>query len=201
MPLIEPDEIPYESSKGWRWARFYEVANIASNLVQPRKYLDFPHIAPNNIEKQTGKLLEYRTVKEDKVHSANHRFFSGQIIYSKIRPNLSKAIIVDFDGLCSADMYPLDASINKYYLLKYILSSIFLSKAVKKDTRVAMPKINQAELNLIPVPIPPANEQKRIVAKVDELMALCDELEEKLKQSQADSEILMEAVVHHLLVA
>jgi len=49
------------------------------------------------------------------------------------------------------------------------------------------------------VPIPPLNEQKRIVAKVDQLMALCDELEAGLVQTQSEGGKLMEAVVHHVL--
>ena len=63
------------------------------------------HIAPDNIEKATGTLFECHTVQQDKVVSPNHLFYKGQIIYSKIRPLLRKAVIAPFDGLCSADMY------------------------------------------------------------------------------------------------
>jgi len=52
-----------------------------------------------------------------------------------------------------------------------------------------------------PFPLPPFEEQKRIVAKVDQLMALCDELEAGLVQAQTDGGRLMEAVVHHVLAA
>lgn len=50
------------------------------------EYQSFPHIAPDNIEKKTGVLLEYHTIAEDGVTSGKHRFYSGQILYSKIRP-------------------------------------------------------------------------------------------------------------------
>jgi len=195
LPPIKPDEILFELPGGWEWVRFGQIADIASNLVKPDKYEDMPHIAPNHIEKGNGKLLPYRTVKEDKVRSGNHLFYAGQILYSKIRPNLSKVTIIDFDGLCSADMYPINSFINKKFLLKFMLSDTFVSKAVKKDTRVAMPKINQADLNMIPVPIPPIDEQKRIVGKVDEMLTLCDELETKLSQSQSDCDELLSAIV------
>lgn len=195
LPPITENEIPYDLSQGWEWVRFTDVAYIASNLVNPFDHLDMPHIAPNNIEKNTGKLLYHNTVREDDVRSPNHFFISGQILYSKIRPNLSKVIIANFDGLCSADMYPVYSLINSQYLLIYMLSNVFLDMAVKKDNRVAMPKINQTELKLIPVPVPSLTEQKRIVAKVNQLMHLCDELETRLNQSQKDSEILMQAVL------
>jgi len=177
LPTVDPGNVPFPVPEGWKWARFGDVATIASKLVEPASFRDMPHIAPDNIEKGTGRLLEYRTVGEDRVRSGNHRFFPGQILYSKIRPNLSKAVLVDFDGLCSADMYPIKSHIYAPFLLAYILSSAFLRQAVRNDTRVAMPKINQAELNTVLVPVPPAAEQRRIVAKAEQLMALCDELE------------------------
>ena len=179
----------------WTWARFCEIAIIASNLVNPNGYLDSIHLAPDNIEKGTGKLLPCRTVRDDEVKSSKHRFFSGQVIYSKIRPNLSKVVVVDFDGLCSADMYPVDSLIDARFLHVFILSDIFLSQAVKNDTRIAMPKINQSELNSICVAVPPLAEQKRIVAKVDELMALCDQLESQQKQRETKKATLVQAAL------
>ncbi|MDY0281005.1 MAG: restriction endonuclease subunit S [Salinivirgaceae bacterium] len=150
-PLPEAS-LQYELPENWTWARFRNAAIIASNLVKPEDFLDFTHLAPDNIEKGNGVLLPCRTVREDKVISSNHRFFPGQIVYSKIRPNLAKVVVVNFDGLCSADMYPIDALIDAFYLQIYMLSESFLVQAVKTDTRVAMPKINQTELNAIAVP-------------------------------------------------
>ena len=85
------------SADSWATKVFSEVAEVKSNLVDPEDYQTYPHIAPDNIEKKTGKLLEYRTIAEDKVTSGKHRFYSGQILYSKIRPYLSKVVVVDFD--------------------------------------------------------------------------------------------------------
>lgn len=189
------NQVPYELPNTWQWCKFYEIANIASNLVSPDKYLDLPHIAPNNIEKGNGKLLQYNSVRADNVISCNHHFFAGQILYSKIRPNLSKLVIVDFEGLCSADMYPINSYIETSYLKLYMLSKIFLSYSTKNDTRVAMPKINQEELNNIPVPLPPKAEQKRIADKVDKLMQLCDKLENENNNAQKASSELLQSIM------
>jgi type I restriction enzyme, S subunit len=194
------ESLQYELPNGWTWARFRDVAIIASNLVKPNAFSDFIHLAPDNIEKGNGVLLPCATVREDKVISSNHRFYPGQIVYSKIRPNLAKVVVVDFEGLCSADMYPIDALIDVFFLQRYMLSESFLAQAMKTDTRVAMPKINQMELNAIAVPIPPIAEQRRIVAKVDQLMALVDQLETQLATSRTKAEKLMEAVVAELTV-
>jgi type I restriction enzyme S subunit len=195
LPPIAESELEYEVPNDWVWARFRDVAIIASNLVAPSEFLDLPHLAPDNIEKGNGVLLPCATVRDDKVTSSNHRFFAGQIVYSKIRPNLSKVVVVDFDGLCSADMYPINVLIDASYLQRYMLSESFLVQAVKTDTRIAMPKINQKELNAIAVPVPPLAEQRRIVAKVDELMALVDQLEAKQQERDKLVEAFAKAFV------
>lgn len=77
------------------------------------------------------------------------------------------------------------------------LQEAILSRA----TGMTAQGIKAAKLKLVLVPIPPLNEQHRIVAKVDQLMTLCDKLEAKLKQSQTDSEQLMGAMVLNVLAA
>ena len=156
------DEVPFEKlPEGWAWARLESVIDIASNLVCPREYESVQHVAPDNIEKESGKLLDCRTVLEDGVKSANHRFSSGQILYSKIRPALRKATIAPFDGLCSADMYPLDSHLDTSFTLTLVLGDVFTRQVLKGDTRVKMPKTNQKALRIVLLPIPPLAEQRR----------------------------------------
>jgi type I restriction enzyme, S subunit len=198
-PPLKNDDAPFLVPTGWRWVRFIEVAAIQSNLVNPKDYLNSPHIAPDNIESKTGRLLPYETIGESAVFSAKHLFFSGCILYSKIRPALAKAAIVDFDGLCSADMYPILPFVSREYLHKYMLSEPFVLQSISEDTRVAMPKINQLALAKIVVPVPPLAEQQRIVARVEGLMALCDRLEAQLTRATKDSHHLLESVLYHAL--
>ena len=152
--------------------RFDEVAIIKSNLVDPAEYQNYPHIAPDNIEKKTGVLLEYNTIAEDGVKSGKHRFYPGQILYSKIRPNLSKVVVVDFDGLCSADMYPIEAIGDAKCLWYFMLSENFLEQASSAGSRSVLPKINQKELSALTVTIPNSiEEQKEIANIIDSLFA------------------------------
>ncbi len=199
LPSVDAGEMAFDLPEGWEWVRFANVATIESNLVKPDAYPEYPHIAPNSIEKGTGKLLTYNTVAEDKVISPKHLFIKGYILYSKIRPNLSKSVVIDFDGLCSADMYPINSYIYNTYLNYYILSNTFLNLVVTQDNRIVIPKVNQPQLNNTIIPLPPLNEQHRIVAKVNQLMSLCDELEAKLTQSIGDREKLMSAAVRQVL--
>lgn len=199
LPPITQDEIPFEIPENWVWCRFYEVCEIESNLVNPDDYLDYPHIAPNNIEKNTSRLLEYKSVREDELISSKHLFYPDQLLYSKVRPKLNKVVKVDFTGLCSADMYPLKPNINSDFMLWCMLSEYFLIEVDRFDNRVKMPKINQKQLSQIPIPLAPLSEQQRIVAKLDELMAYCDELEVSIKESQQQNELLLQQVLREAL--
>lgn len=200
-PLTEigEEEKPFELPSGWHWARFGDVCEIKGELVRPESFPDLRQVAPDCIEKGTGRITENRTVKESGVKGPNSRFFAGQIVYSKIRPSLSKAALVDFDGLCSADMYPIDAFIDSRFLLMEILSEIFLQQVRVAENRVKMPKLNQESLTGFVIPIPPLAEQHRIVQKVHELMALCDHLKQRLNQASETRCQLAEAVADNAL--
>lgn len=184
-------ELPY----GWSWRLFGDVVTIASNLVDPLKTPDDIHIAPNHIEPRTGRLLDYKTVNEDLVKSAKHRFYSGQILYSKIRPYLCKAAIVNFDGLCSADMYPLNTKLEPKYLLNWLLSDQFTNWASNGDSRTVLPKINKKQLSAIPVPVPPIEEQTEIVRLVDQYFAFADAIEQQVKKAQQRVDKLTQSIL------
>jgi type I restriction enzyme, S subunit len=62
-----------------------------------------------------------------------------------------------------------------------------------------MPKINHEILKWLPIPLAPVPEQRRIVTKVDELMALCDRLEQQLTTVQSQTTRLLESILHHAL--
>lgn len=159
---------------------FAEIAEVKSNLVDPAEYQEFPHIAPDNVEKKTGRLLEYRTISEDKVTSPKHRFYKGQIIYSKIRPYLSKVIIAPFNGLCSADMYPVETKENTRYLWYYMLSEAFLDQACSAGSRSVLPKINQKELGRIKVPIFPMDEEMEIARLLDDFFEKTEQIDDTI---------------------
>ncbi|HDQ5783179.1 TPA: restriction endonuclease subunit S [Shigella flexneri] len=176
LPPISDEEKPFELPEGWEWCRIGNIVNIKSELVSPKDYLNLYQVAPDIIEKGTGRVISKRTVKESGVKGPNSRFYKGQIVYSKIRPSLSKVFLAEYNGLCSADMYPLDCYINPNYLLKYILSIPFLMQVKKAENRIKMPKINSDSFYNIIVAIPPYNEQQAIFDKINSIEAVCNGL-------------------------
>ena len=186
----------------WTIQRFARVAEVKSNLVSPDNYLEYPQISPENIEKDSGKLLlPCRTVAEVGVISGNHLFYKGQILYSKIRPKLNKVCIAPFDGLCSADMYPIESKNDTRYIMYCILSNGFLQQvSMITENRVKMPKINQVELSKVLVAIPETiAEQKEIAdyldAKCTEIDGLIAKKEQLVKELESYKKSLIYEVV------
>lgn len=174
----------------WEVSKFGRFAQVKSNLVDPNLYLEYPQIAPDNIGKGSGKLIDWQTVKDSGVISWNHLFFKGQIVYSKIRPTLNKLIIAPFDGLCSADMYPIETNIHKQFFVYMMLSQYFVEQVglITRD-RVKMPKINQNELSGILITVPTKEEQKEISDYLDKK---CTAIDTAIEQKQKLIEKLTE---------
>ena len=198
LPPVKADEIPYKLPEGWEWVRFFSINQVKSELVSSKDFPKEMQIAPDSIEKGRGTLLFNRTVEEAKVFGPNNRFYKGQILYSKIRPSLSKAVIAPYDGLCSSDMYPIETRINHEYLLKVILSEMFLSQVRVAENRVKMPKLNLESLGQFVIPVPPLPEQHRIVSKINQLITLVEVLESKYQEKSEVSENYAKASVAYL---
>ncbi|EID0719895.1 restriction endonuclease subunit S [Vibrio parahaemolyticus] len=195
LPPIAEDEKPFELPNGWEWCRFGTLINVKAELVRPEEFSYFDQVGPDSIEKGTGKLIKRRTVHESGVTGPNSRFYSGQILYSKIRPSLSKAIIAEFDGLCSADIYPLESMTNTSFLLNLILSEVFLEQVRAAENRIKMPKLNIDSLSNIIVPISPEQEMEKINSKLNKLISVCDALKQSLLERQDTKLLLTDAII------
>lgn len=176
--------------KDWKIVPFKFIAIIKSNLVDPTKFGEFHQIAPDSIEKDTARLIVERTVKEAGVDSWNHLFFKGQILYSKIRPVLNKICVAPYDGLCSADMYPIE-TYQFVEFIKYAMISPFFVSQVDMITRdrIKMPKINQNELGNINILIPSLQEQQQIANFLD---AKCANIDAIISGKQKQLDVLKE---------
>ena len=122
------------------------------------------HIGPENASCDTGRIKNVRQCSELGLISGKYEFDRESIVYSKIRPNLNKVCRPDFDGVCSADMYPIWTKEGLFadYLFYYMLGPKFYSTAVSMSMRTGMPKINRTDLDTIKINIPPLPEQQKI---------------------------------------
>ena len=167
------------NSMKWPIVGFEEIAVIDGNMTTDyEKYADYPHIGIDSIEKETGVLKGYRTVAEDGVISGKYVFTSAHIIYSKIRPNLNKVALPDFNGLCSADAYPIlpiEGKCNRVFLAYDMRSGYFLDYILQFCNRTNLPKVNRKEVAGFRTPLPPIELQDcfaSFVAQIDKSKAV-----------------------------
>ena len=156
----------------WPVVPFTEFAKIDGNMTTDyEKYADYPHIGIDSIEKGTGALKGYRTVREDGVISGKYIFTPQHIIYSKIRPNLNKVALPDFEGLCSADAYPIlpnHSNCNRVFLAIALRSEYFLEYILQFSSRTNLPKVNRKEITGFRMPLPPLKLQEQFAAFVEQ---------------------------------
>ena len=168
--FIEQFGTPHNAE--WPLLSFAEFASIDAQMTDDfEAYADSPHIGIDSIEQNTGKILNYRTVSEDSVKSGKYIFTRNHIIYSKIRPNLNKVAEPDFDGLCSADAYPLLAKekvCKKRFLAIILRSDDFLSYIVPLSNRTGMPKANREQLEGYSFRMPPVDIQDAFLSIVEQ---------------------------------
>lgn len=159
----DTDNLP----RSWKVARFADCVEVKSGQVDPtqRPYSEMLHVGPENVEESTGRLLRCQTAESLKLISGKYLFTPEDVIYSKIRPYLRKAVLVDFTGICSADMYPLrpcDHNLSRDFLYFWLLSDQFTRQAVSYQNRTGIPKINRQQLSSTILPLPPLPEQKAV---------------------------------------
>ena len=170
----------------WDYASFNEFAKFDTKMISDfSNFIDLPHIGIDSIEKNTGKLIGYRTVGEDQISSGKYLFTKKHIIYSKIRPNLNKVALPDFMGVCSADAYPIltvDEKMNRIFLAHVLRSDYFLNFILSFSSRTNLPKVNKSQISKFVCPLPPLslqNEFADFVAQVDKSqLAIQKSLEE-----------------------
>jgi type I restriction enzyme S subunit len=154
--------------------REWEVATLVSRVSLPQGQVDpraFPYcewslVAPDHIESETGRLIARQTAAEQGAISGKYVFELGDVVYSKIRPYLRKAVLATDRGLCSADMYPLrpNPGVNSRFLLAVVLGEAFSRFASAVSMRSGFPKLNRDELAEFVMGWPKPNEQNMIAA-------------------------------------
>jgi len=190
-----------ERRDGWVEKRLSDVCAITSRLVDPRKdeFADLTHVGAGNIESKTGIFIDLQTAREEGLISGKFIFDESMVLYSKIRPYLMKVARPDFNGLCSADMYPLTPlpnGISRNYLFHLLLSKPFTDYAVQGSARAGMPKVNREHLFEFRVWLPSVERQEELSAKLDALHDETQRLESLYQQKLAALDELKKSLLH-----
>ncbi|MCU1283922.1 MAG: restriction modification system specificity subunit, type restriction enzyme subunit [Acidobacteriales bacterium] len=184
----------------WEAVTLEDVCEISSSLVDPKnsEFLDLIHVGAANIESKTGRLFNLRSARQEKLISGKFCFKPPVVLYSKIRPYLVKVAVPDFEGLCSADIYPLVprcSEIMNDYLFWLLISKRFTEYAILGSSRAGMPKVNREYLFRFGFSLPPVKEQLRIAAVLKELSTEADELKSISKRKLASLDELKKSIL------
>lgn len=181
LPAITDDEKPFEIPQSWKWVRLGEVSTYAQTKEKVRvneTCKDVWSLDLEDIKKDTGEIINFCKAKERKIKGEKVVFYKGQVLYSKLRPYLKKVLVAPENGICSSEIVPfsLYGQINARYLV-YFFKSPYVDFLINSVTYgVKMPRVGTETMVKLIVPLPPLAEQKRIVAKLEEILPLCDKL-------------------------
>ena len=187
---VRPGCGPFSLPKSWTWttlgtiARYGSPAKVNSNteLHESTWVLDL-----EDIEKNTGRLLQRMDSLARPFQSSKTRFDTGDVLFGKLRPYLCKVLVATEPGVCTTEIVPITPAegVSPRFLELVMRSPLTMSKVDQLMYGVKMPRLGTSDAKRLLFPLPPSEEQHRIVAKVDELMALCDQLEAARAQRDA----------------
>ena len=211
MQPIDIDKFAYKIPNGWAVEYLGNITPVITKGSTPTSYgYKYQNEGINfvKVENVKGGRIVQEGIKQfisEEVHlfQARSQLEAGDILFS-IAGTIGETCVVKEDDLPANTNQALAIIRNTKIvfwppLLKLQLDS-FVANAVKARARGgAMNNVSLGDLKELIVFVPPLEEQRRIVAKVDQLMALCDELEAKIRQSQTDGAKLMDAVMHQLV--
>ena len=184
---ISDDEKPFDIPNSWEWVRLGTVIDMLSGFAF--KSADF---------KETGKYRLLRGINlsvgvtrwddvmyvDDMPEKLNvYRIHKGDVLIGLDRPWISDGIrVAIFDE--DEDAYLVQRvlrvretiAITKEYIALLLRSNLFRNSVEGETTGISVPHISSNQVGGVPIPLPPLAEQKRIVAKIEELLPLCDRL-------------------------
>lgn len=187
LAVLSNDEKPYALPAKWAWTRLGEITNFGQTdkdgeITESTWVLDL-----EDIQKDSSVLLQRVRFAARQAKSDKNRFRSGDVLYGKLRPYLNKVIVADEGGVCTTEILPVRgfSGVVPRFLMYALKRPDFLSYVNSKSYGMKMPRLGTEDGRLAVFPLPPEAEQYRIVAKVDELMALCDRME--AEQAEAET--------------
>lgn len=199
---IDDNSLPFNIPSSWKWAR---IEDLGHDLGQKKPDKTFTYVDVGSINKELGYIDEPSILEHSEAPSRARKLVQkNTVIYSTVRPYLLNIAVIDRDfnpepiaSTAFAIIHPL-SGISSSYIYRYLRSPSFIEYVESVQTGIAYPAINDKQFFFGLIPVPPSAEQHRIVAKVDELMALCDQLEQQTEASIKGHQVLVTTLLDTL---
>ena len=174
-PICIDDEIPFAIPENWTWSRLGSLCNYGQ--CTSIEYSDIADgvwvLELEKVERDTGSVIE-KIRKHGGSGGVKHVFHKGNVLYSKLRPYLNKVVIADEDGIATSEIFPLDFlnMIDAHYAQLVLMSPFFLDYADSCSYGVKMPRLGTKDGQDALFPVPPKEEQERIIKLVNSALPI-----------------------------
>ncbi len=211
LPPITEDEIPFEIPENWVWCRLGELVLNFQNGISSRGTRDGDKITVLRLADITNNFVDLSDRREITLKKNDYeRYLLNETDLLITRVNGSLDLVGNFNYVGKHEMPVAACDHFVRMTLSKDISSSFIFLSGKMDhlrrniednfkTTSGQKTVNQGHLSALLIALPPLSEQQRIVAKLDELMAYCDELEASIKESQQQNEQLLQQVLREAL--
>ncbi len=129
-----------------------------------------------DIEKDSGRVIEKKKKYCRNVNGVRHKFNEGEVLYSKLRTYLNKVLLAKEDGYCTTEIIPIlcNDSILPQYLCHWLRSPYYLNYTLSCGYGIKMPRLSTTDARNGIVPLPPLNEQMRILLRLSDYSRLLE---------------------------
>ena len=190
------------------WTTLGEISNYGINTSVKVEEIDDNNwvLELEDIEKDSAKLIQKLSKNKREIKGTRHKFYKGNILYSKLRTYLNKVLIASEDGYCTTEIMPFDTYgiLSNEYICHVLRSSYFLDYTLQCGYGVKMPRLSTTDACNGVIPLPPLHEQYRIVKEIKRWFTLIsmiekekDNLRETIKQAKAK---VLDLAIHGKLV-
>ena len=202
-PVCIADEVPFEIPDSWEWTRLGFVSSYAETKKKIKAQDAPPDLWQLDLEdiEKGGRILEHKTVGERKAVGDKTFFEAGNVLYSKLRPYLLKVLVAPADGICTPEIVPfsLYGKVLPEYIVAF-LKSPYVDGVINAVTYgVKMPRVGTQTMTSLLLPLPPLNEQQRIVNKINEVMPVVAKYDATYSKVNELNETFPEALKRSIL--
>lgn len=178
LPAITDDEKPFDIPDSWEWVRLKQITTYGNfNSIKGSSIPDNSWVVDmKDVRKNGGGFSEIVRRKSTDIYKSNkYSFNKNAVLYGKLRPYLRKVEIAQTSGFTTTEMLPINvvdlSTLVPQYLRYAMLSPYFVNLVNDSMYGMKMPRVGTTFLAKMVVPLPPLEEQKRIVEKVEELQS------------------------------
>ena len=199
---------PYELPEGWVWTTLGEITNYGDSVNVQVGDIDNTDwvLELEDIEKDSANIIQHLTKNDRKINGTRHKFQKGEILYSKLRTYLNKVLVAPNDGFCTTEIMAFGSYgiLSNEYICHALRSPYFLAYTLQCGYGVKMPRLSTTDACNGLIPLPPLEEQERIVIEIQRLFSIIDIVEsgkDDLKVAiQAAKSKILDLAIHGKLV-